>query len=133
MKKGMSFANFWPYNRLCTQPIAKKKKKCWFVAHIYTTSYQDHFIILPCALYFKLYNFIKCSYFLFCSFLYFLFFSLYPNICFNHIFTMLTVLTYFIQRTSLSHLTFFCCCHSRFMSEYSCRKYRREIFIIELI
>ena len=31
-----------------------------FLAYIYTTNYQDHFIILSCALYFKLCNFIKC-------------------------------------------------------------------------
>ena len=49
------------YDRKCTQLVAKKvmylkknqrlgEKNCLFLAHIYATNYQDHFIILSSAL-----------------------------------------------------------------------------------
>ena len=67
-KKDMSFVNLRWYQRICIRSIAKKKKVFW------------HFTILLCAPYFKLYNFIKCSYFLY--FFHFPSPPLSPNICF---------------------------------------------------
>ena len=68
----------------------ENKWNCWFLAHIYTTNYKDHFIILSCAHYFRLYNFIKFIIsFNFLLFFVFPFFSLLsPNNYFHSTHTM---------------------------------------------